>query len=70
MTLRRFLVRCTAAMLPVACGCALLAAQSPRGLNPAMLLKPPADSWPTYHGDYTGRRHSGLTQSHPTTCTN
>ena len=65
MTLRRFLVRCTAAMLPVACCCALLAAQSPRGLDPAMLLKPPADSWPTYHGDYTGRRHSGLTQITP-----
>jgi len=31
------------------------------GLEPAMLLKPPADSWPTYHGDYSGRRHSALT---------
>src|SRR5438034_10025914 len=38
---------------------ALVAAQ---GLDPAALLKPLADSWPTYSGDYTGRRHSALTQ--------
>ena len=25
-----------------------------------MLLKPPADSWPMYNGDYTGRRYSPL----------
>jgi alcohol dehydrogenase (cytochrome c) len=30
-----------------------------------MLLKPPADSWPSYHGDYSGRRHSRLTQITP-----
>jgi alcohol dehydrogenase (cytochrome c) len=30
------------------------------GLDPATLLKPPADAWPTYHGDYSGRRHSAL----------
>jgi alcohol dehydrogenase (cytochrome c) len=38
------------------------AAQS---LDPATLLKPPADSWPTYHGDYTGQRHSALKQITP-----
>src|SRR5512133_3764666 len=65
MTLRRFLVRGTAVVVPVAFCCALLVAQSPRGLDPAMLLKPPADSWPTYHGDYTGQRHSRLTQVTP-----
>lgn len=27
-----------------------------------MLLHPPADSWPMYHGDYSGRRHSALNQ--------
>src|SRR5262245_49949217 len=32
------------------------------GLNPADILKPLADSWPTYSGDYTGRRYSALTQ--------
>ena len=32
------------------------------GLNPKAMLKPPADSWPTYNGDYTGRRYSALAQ--------
>ncbi len=27
-----------------------------------MLLHPPPDSWPTYHGDYSGRRYSTLDQ--------
>jgi alcohol dehydrogenase (cytochrome c) len=34
-------------------------------VDAAMLLKPPADSWPGYHGDYSGRRHSRLTQITP-----
>ncbi len=29
------------------------------------LLHPPADSWPGFHGDYSGRRHSPLTQITP-----
>ena len=29
------------------------------------LISPPADSWPGYHGDYSGRRHSSLTQITP-----
>jgi acido-empty-quinoprotein group A len=33
-----------------------------QGLTPSALLKPPADSWPTYNGDYSGRRFSPLTQ--------
>jgi alcohol dehydrogenase (cytochrome c) len=36
-----------------------------QGLDPAAMLKPSADSWPTYHGDYSGRRHSSLTQITP-----
>src|SRR5438552_3535012 len=36
-----------------------------QGLDPAALLKPAVDSWPTYHGDYSGRRHSRLTQITP-----
>jgi alcohol dehydrogenase (cytochrome c) len=36
-----------------------LAAQN---LDNARLLHPPADTWPLYHGDYSGRRHSHLTQ--------
>ena len=34
-------------------------------LDPATLLHPAADSWPTYHGDYSGKRHSRLTQITP-----
>lgn len=34
-------------------------------LTQEMLLKPPADTWPGYHGDYSGRRHSALTQITP-----
>lgn len=36
-----------------------------QGLNPATLLKPPPESWPGYHGDYSGERHSHLTQISP-----
>jgi len=32
------------------------------GLNPADILKPLGEAWPTYSGDYSGRRHSSLTQ--------
>ena len=38
------------------------AAQS---VDPSALLKPPADSWLTYHGDYSGRHHSPLGQITP-----
>ena len=38
----------------------VLWAQGP--LDPALLLKPPTDAWPTYHGDYTGRHYSPLSQ--------
>ena len=31
-------------------------------VNAQMLVHPPTDSWPGYHGDYSGRRHSSLTQ--------
>jgi alcohol dehydrogenase (cytochrome c) len=34
-------------------------------LDPAALLHPPADSWPGYHGDYSGRRHTPLVQITP-----
>jgi alcohol dehydrogenase (cytochrome c) len=36
-----------------------------QGANEQMLLHPPADSWPGYHGDYSGRRHSSLNQITP-----
>jgi alcohol dehydrogenase (cytochrome c) len=33
-----------------------------QGLSSADLLKPLADDWPTYSGDYSGKRYSKLTQ--------
>ena len=36
-----------------------LAAQA---VDPAKLAQPPTDSWPTYNGDYSGRRFSPLTK--------
>lgn len=42
----------------------IAAAQAP-GFDPARLLAPAADEWATYHGDYSGQRHSPLTQITP-----
>jgi alcohol dehydrogenase (cytochrome c) len=36
-----------------------------QGVDASMLLHPPEDSWPLYHGTYTGQRHSQLTQITP-----
>src|SRR5271167_2133197 len=36
-----------------------------QGPDSQTLLHPPVDSWPGYHGDYSGRRHSSLTQITP-----
>ncbi|HZT33781.1 MAG TPA: acido-empty-quinoprotein group A [Bryobacteraceae bacterium] len=41
---------------------ALAACAWPQGLNPSALLKLPTDTWPTYNGDYSGRRYSPLKQ--------
>src|SRR5262249_12723503 len=38
------------------------AAFSQSALTPAKLLQPPTDSWPTYNGDYSGRRYSTLSK--------
>jgi len=40
----------------------LLAAQ---GVDQNLLTHPPSDAWPAYHGDYSGQRHSPLTQITP-----
>lgn len=50
--MKKFFLAC-AALLPVF-------AQGP--LDPASLLKPLGDSWPTYSGDYSGKRYSSLKQ--------
>src|SRR5258707_9684081 len=49
---------------------AAVAALSPalclaQNVDAAMLLHPPKDSWPGFHGDYSGRRHSALTEITP-----
>ncbi|HXE10824.1 MAG TPA: acido-empty-quinoprotein group A [Bryobacteraceae bacterium] len=54
MKWNRILVPLAALMLP-----SLVFSQF---LDPAKLLQPPTDSWPTYNGDYSGRRFSPLTQ--------
>jgi len=36
-------------------------------LDRALLLKPPTDNWPTFNGDYSGRRFSTLTKIDTTT---
>jgi alcohol dehydrogenase (cytochrome c) len=56
MTLKKLLLAGFVLMLPAAIG------GQGRGVDPAQLLKPLADSWPTYSGDYTGRRYCALTQ--------
>ena len=37
-----------------------------QGLDPAALLKPATNTWPTYNGDYSGRRFSTLNQINAT----
>ncbi len=40
--------------------CTALLAQGP--LDPALLMKPATNAWPSYHGDYSGRHFSTLKQ--------
>src|SRR5207249_10539966 len=63
MTLNKLIVIACFALAP-----ALLVGQNAApptaqtGLDPTSIAKPLGDSWPTYSGDYTGRRYSSLTQ--------
>jgi alcohol dehydrogenase (cytochrome c) len=46
--------------------CGVLCVPAPaQGVDEKTLLNPPPDSWPGYHGDYSGKRHSALTQITP-----
>src|SRR5579883_1275302 len=40
------------------------------GLDPAVILKPLADQWTTYSGDYSGKRFSSLKAVNPATVKN
>src|SRR5436309_5753856 len=53
-------------VLSVLCGGEFLRGQSVK-LDPALLGKPPIDAWPTYNGDYSGRRFSTLSQINQST---
>src|SRR5947209_6444219 len=48
----------------------LAACASAQLFDPSWLLKPPPDTWPTFHGDYTGRRYSSLDQINQSTIRN
>ncbi len=54
MTLRRLLLACFAYGISISA--------FGGGLDPASILKPPSGSWPTFNGDYSGRRFSPLDQ--------
>jgi alcohol dehydrogenase (cytochrome c) len=60
----------TLVTLALALSTSLLSGQAPSLVDPASLLKPLAESWPTYSGDYTGRRFSALKQINKTTVKN
>ncbi len=46
----------------VAAACLICRQITAQLLDPALLTKPLGESWPTYSGDYSGRRYSSLTQ--------
>lgn len=54
-TFRAFLTSATVAGM-------FLATSPAQELDPAALLKPATDTWPTYNGDYSGMRYSTLDQ--------
>jgi len=57
MTFPRLLLAAPLLLAP-----AVLIGADNTGVTPADLLKPLKDSWPTYNGDYSGKRYSALTQ--------
>lgn len=46
----------------LACALTLTSFGADEGLNPQVLLKPLSNAWPTFNGDYSGRRFSSLSQ--------
>src|SRR5690348_14077336 len=43
---------------------------SAQGLDPKAIVDPPRGAWPTYNGDYSGRRYSPLAQINQATVRN
>ena len=58
-----------AACLPVALLATSMTLLGQGHPGPVPFDRPPTDSWPTYNGDYSGRRFSPLTRSTPRTST-
>ena len=56
--------------LLVTLSCLWPAMAAAQALNPADILKPLANDWPTYSGDYSGKRYSTLTQVNQSTVKN
>ncbi|MFC5864864.1 acido-empty-quinoprotein group A [Acidicapsa dinghuensis] len=56
-----------AASIFLVCGAAstFVSGAAAQSLTLDQIAHPSADSWPLYHGDYSGRRHSALTQITP-----
>jgi len=65
MTIKKVIFICVLVIAP-----AVLGIQAQGGLDPASLLKPLSANWPTYSGDYTGRRFSTLNQANKSTVKN
>src|SRR5712691_4506778 len=59
MTITKYLLAAVLILVP-------LGAFAQKGLDPSLLLEPPIDAWPTYHGDYSGRHYSSLKQINST----
>ncbi len=49
---------------------ALCSPAADAGLNPRDLMKPLSNDWPTFNGDYSGKRYSSLSQINQTNVTN
>jgi alcohol dehydrogenase (cytochrome c) len=70
MTIQKLVVVLSASVLALPLAAVPLSSQNQVLLDPASIKKPLADSWPTYSGDYSGRRYSSLTQVNQNTVKN
>src|SRR5256885_14037272 len=62
MTLNKLIVITCFGLAPALLAGQSVAPSAQTGLDPAAIAKPLGESWPTYSGDYSGRRYSSLAQ--------
>src|ERR1700722_12296300 len=62
MTIKTLLAGAAFCLVPAMFAGMLPNTAAAQGLSSADLLKPLANDWPTYSGDYSGKRYSKLTQ--------